>query len=50
MLVVFGSIETATLRLMARANTADLHFQIAQYSNDPKQVVAVTYYDVIYAL
>ena len=37
---IFGSIETATLRLIARASTTDLHIQIAQFSNDPKQVYA----------
>ena len=35
---IFGSIETAILRLIATASTTDLHIQIAQFSNDPKQV------------
>ena len=37
---ILGSIETAALRLIARASTTDLHIQIAQCSNDPKQVIA----------
>ena len=37
---LFDSIETAALRLIARASTTDLHIQILQYSNDPKQVTA----------
>ena len=36
---LLGSIETAVLRLIARASTTDLHIQIAQCSNDPKQVI-----------